>query len=108
MDLATTDPALLVLRLILGAGGLAFLTAVFRFVRDWRKGVEGHEAKAIANLEKWREDADTRALRCLDALDKQRDYTAYWQRRTARAESACERAGVEIPESPPPPNGGAD
>lgn len=91
------------LPVILGAGGVAFIGTVFQFISAWKNSAETREAKAVGNLEKWRDEADHRALQCLEDLNKERDISAYWRRRTAVLEHACLRHGVEIPPQDPPP-----
>lgn len=92
-----------VLPYILGAGGVAFLTAVFKFVQDMRSSAEGREAVAIKNLERWRDDADARADRCLERLDRQRGCTAYWQSYAGMLAHQLASHGHDIPLPPGPP-----
>jgi hypothetical protein len=47
-----------VLNIVLGAGGVAFLYAVGKVVKDYREGSWRRNDTAVADLEKWRRDAD--------------------------------------------------
>lgn len=88
---------------LLGAGGATFLWTVVRSYLAIRNSAEVREDKAIANLEKWRDDADKRALDCLDRLANSREHIAYWQRRAAVMEHTALIAGLEIPPREPIP-----
>ena len=50
----TTD----ILNLLLGAGGIAFLTAVYKGIKDYREGTWKRRDGMVADLDKWREAAD--------------------------------------------------
>lgn len=101
---APSNPLNQYLPYILGAGGVGFLATGAKFILALRASAETREAKAIANLERWRLDADSRAQRCLDRLDHQRDLTTYWQTRCGVLEHTMSVAGVNVPPalSPPP------
>lgn len=93
------------LLIILGTGGLASLGAFFRGFMAYRDSAEKRESKAIRQLDKWREDAEQRTLKCYEALDAERALTTYWSARSAAREYQLERAGLH-PEpyaAPPKP-----
>lgn len=85
---------------VLGAGGVAFLGALFEGVRRLMAGARAREREAVANLEEWREDADKRARRALDDADYQRLLVAFWQRRSGTLEYLLASNGVKVPELP--------
>ena len=88
---------------ILGAGGAGFLATLVKFVLALRDSAETREAKAISNLERWRDDSDERANSCLKRLDRQILLTSYWQVRAGVLEHALSTAGCAIPPPEPPP-----
>jgi hypothetical protein len=88
---------------ILGAGGIAFLTAIFNAVQAYRASAETREAKAVENLERWRIEADNRTLQCLDDLTFERNLTLFWQRRAATLEFGLRQHGIDPPEMEVPP-----
>jgi len=90
--------------LVLSGGGAA---AIFTLVKAWlalRASADTREATAIANLERWRIEADTRADRAYAALELERELHAYWQRRAAAMEYALFLQGVPVPDFPNPPH----
>ena len=91
------------LPVILGAGGVAFLGAVVQAYQSFKNSAEQRESKAVGNLERWRDEADSRALQCLDDLNFERGVSAFWQRRAALVEGVALRAGVDVPPCPEPP-----
>lgn len=68
-----------ILNLLLGAGFAGFLTAVYRVVKDWRQGTWRRQDTAIADLEKWRRDAD-------DAREWAEAQHQWWRQRAGRLE----------------------
>lgn len=102
---APSSPLNQYLPYVLGAGGAGFLATLVKFLLAIRSSAETREAKAIANLERWRDDADGRAHKCLDRLDRQRTISTYWQTRCGVLEHALSVAGVPFPEAPIPPPG---
>lgn len=99
----------LVLFVLAGGGAVGLFTLVRAYLAV-RGSVETREAQAIANLEQWRRDADSRAdaasgreQRCLDSLNRERDWGRYWQLRAARAERALIANGLEVPAQPARP-----
>lgn len=89
------------LGVVLGAGGVAFLGALFKGVQMLRDGARAREREAIAGLEKWREDADKRADRAFRELDYMRTLVAYWQARAGAREYQLHLHGI-TPDPPPP------
>jgi len=92
-----------VIPLVLGAGGVAFLGTILQFVQAMRNSAETRETKAISNLEKWRDEADERALRCLDDLNYERTVSSYWQRVAGTYQHSLVVGGLEVPDCGPPP-----
>jgi hypothetical protein len=74
----TIDPTSILIALF-SAGGVAFLTACYRAFRDWREGTWKRRDSAVADLEKWRRDADD--AREWEALQHQ-----WWRGRAGRLE----------------------
>lgn len=62
------------LQLLLGAGGVAFLTAVFKAFKEWREGSWRRRDAAVADLERWRDDNDNRRRTAEDERDGWRAY----------------------------------
>jgi hypothetical protein len=95
---------------VLTGGGAV---GVYTLVKAWlaiRGNVETREASAIANLEKWRQDADHRADAAETRLARvvadnllERAYSHYWELRAARAERELAVHGIPIPTPPPEP-----
>lgn len=88
--------------LVLGGGGAA---AIFTLVKAYlaiRGAADTREAAAIANLEKWRKDADDRADHAYRELGLEREVSSYWQRRAGAAEHLLALNGITPPETPPP------
>ena len=46
------------LNALLGAGGVGFMAALYRGVKDYREGTWRHRDGAVADLEKWRKSSD--------------------------------------------------
>lgn len=88
------------LSLILGAGGVAFLGALFKGVQMWRDGTDAREAKAIAGLEKWRVDADHRADRAQSWSDYYQSAASAWQSHAGTLAYALTSAGLPVPPDP--------
>lgn len=89
------------LGVVLGAGGVAFLGALFKGVQMLRDGARAREREAIAGLEKWREDADDRARRAYQELDFMRSIASYWQARAGAREYQLLSNGIQ-PDPPLP------
>lgn len=88
---------------VLGAGGVAFLGALFKGFQMLRDGARAREREAIAGLEKWREDADKRAAQALRNADYYLRQVAYWQGRTGTLEYLLGKNGIPVPDMPPLP-----
>ena len=101
-----------VLPIILGAGGAGFIAAVVQALSSWRNGVEQREGRAVANLERWRVEADDRADRRQALLETQYEAVRYWRSWAGHLEYLLEAAGQPVPERPTPyppaPQGGMD
>lgn len=68
-----------VINIVLGAGGVAFMTLATRFFIEWREGTWKHQDTAIDDLEKWRSDAD-------DAREWAEIQHQWWRARAGRLE----------------------
>lgn len=90
-----------VLPLILGAGGAGFLAALTQAVAAWRAGTDTREARAVANLERWRDEADQRATRLQAELDAQHRRLDTWRAWAGSLEYALNTTGVPLPPRPP-------
>lgn len=89
--------------LVLGGGGAAAIFTLVKAVLAVRASTDTREATAVANLERWRRDADERADTAYYELSKEREVSAYWQRRAGVAEHLLARNGVPMPQPPPAP-----
>ena len=74
------------LNALLGAGGLGFVAAVYKGIKDYREGTWRRRDGAVADLEKWRKSADAARRRA----DEDRDWEAlqgqYWFARSGDLE----------------------
>lgn len=89
--------------LILGGGGAAAIFTLAKAYLAIRNSTDTREATAIANLERWRLDADERARVAYYELGFEREVSSYWQRRAGVAEHLLASHGVPVPEPPPAP-----
>jgi len=84
--------------LLLGGGGVAFLTT---FIRGWstiRSGAHAREREAIDDLGRHRDELDRR----LRLAERDRDY---WRQICMRYSGQLVRAGIEpVPPDPVPPS----
>src|SRR5690606_9008733 len=85
------------LTLLLGGGGVAFVTAVFQGYRSLRAGARAHEKEAVKDI------ADARAA-AEDSLEYSRLELSWWQRWAGMLEYALARNGIEQPPRPPYPD----
>lgn len=92
-----------VLPFVFGAGGVAFLTALFKWINEWRDSAEFREGKAIANLERWRNEADARALKALNDAEWEREMGLYWAVVAGTYRFALLSNGIQSPEIPDKP-----
>lgn len=90
--------------LILGGGGAAAIYTLVKAVLAIRNSTDTREATAIANLERWRIEADERARTAYYELGFEREVSSYWQRRAGVAEHHLAVHGVPMPEPPPAPS----
>lgn len=71
---------------VFSVGGAGVIATVFKGINGWRAGAARTEARAIQNLEKYRDEADARA----GAERHEKDYAyllaAYWRDRAGNAE----------------------
>lgn len=84
------------LSIILGAGGVAFFTACFNAVQQWRKGTAARQRKLMDDMERMRRESR-------EDSDWYLNLAAYWQDRCATSEFLAERGGVTLPEPKPLP-----
>lgn len=81
---------------LLGTGGATFIWTVVKSVIALRNSAESREDKAVARLEQFEED-------CRTQLRIERQWGAYWQRRSAMLEYVLRQNGVEAPPTGPEP-----
>ena len=87
-----------VIGLLLGGGGVAFLTTVIRGWSTIRSGAHAREREAIDDLGRMRDDLDER----LRWAERDRDY---WRQVAARYSGQLARAGIDpVPPDPVPPS----
>lgn len=85
---------------VFSMGGAAVLTALFKGVNGWRAGAARTEARAIQNLEKYRDDADWRATVAEHRESYKSDLADYWRARAGNAEHVI-RTSLGEPQIPP-------
>src|SRR5690606_38401896 len=64
------------LTLLLGAGGAGFLSALFSGIRSLQRGVAGRTREGIADLARWRDEANDARERAERSRDARRMYAA--------------------------------
>lgn len=80
----TTLGAILVA--VFSVGGAGVIATVFKGINGWRAGAAKTEARAISNLEKYRDEADERARSAGYERDYAYELAAYWRNRAGDAE----------------------
>lgn len=90
---------------VFSLGGAAVITALFKGINGWRMGAARTEARAIQNLERYREDADWRAHVAEHRESYRSDLVDYWRARAGNAEHLIRtRLGEkEVPPADPLP-----
>lgn len=88
------------LSLILGAGGVAFIGAVFKGIQMLRESTAARTAKAVSDLERWREEADERTRLAREEAAWYLDLASYWQQWSGAVEYAASQGGVTLPKRP--------
>lgn len=81
---------------LLGTGGATFIWTVVKSIIALRNSAESREDKAVARLEQFEED-------CRSQLWTERQWGAYWQRRSAMMEYVLRQNGIEAPPTGPQP-----
>lgn len=89
--------------LVLSGGGAAAVFTLAKAYLAIRNDADTREQAAIANLERWRLEADERATTAYAELGLEREVSSYWQRRAGQAEHLLARHGIDVPEPPPAP-----
>ena len=82
------------LNLLLGAGGAAFLTAVYKAYKDIREGTWKRRDNAVADLERWRDENDSKRHTAETREDA-------WRAFAGDCEHLLRVNGIEIPPSKP-------
>lgn len=80
----TTLSAVLVA--VFSVGGAATFGAIWKGINGWRAGAARTEARAISNLEKYRDEADWRAQQEAHRAAFNHDLAEYWRDRAGNAE----------------------
>lgn len=75
-----------VLVAVFSVGGAGVIATVFKGINGWRAGAARTEARAISNLEKYRDDADWRATVAEHREAYKSDLADYWRARAGNAE----------------------
>lgn len=75
-----------VLIAVFSVGGAAAITALGKGINGWRAGAARTEARAIQNLEKYRDEADWRAAVETHRAAYNHDLAEYWRDRAGNAE----------------------
>lgn len=92
-----------ILPVILGAGAVGFIGACVQAWQAFRNSAETREAKALANLDRWRHEADERADRALADLEHERAMGAWHWRRVGTLEHLLLSHGIPVPPADDPP-----
>lgn len=82
------------LQLLLGAGGLAFMSALWKATREWREGSWKRRDSAVADLERWRDDNDRKRREAEERED-------WWRAYAGDCENLLRINGIPIPLSKP-------
>lgn len=90
---------------LLSVGGATFLATLFKGVQQWRNGAQASEARAIVNLERYRDEADARAEREANRADRNQELIDFWRTRAGDLEFIVSRElGKDaVPPLPPLP-----
>lgn len=91
-----------VLVAVFSVGGAAVITALSKGINGWRAGAARTEARAIQNLEKYRDEADWRAEVAEHRAAYRQEVAEYWR---ARAGNAEHKIRTTWGESEIPPHG---
>lgn len=91
------------LPVILGAGGVGFVGALAQWRSAWKDSAEFREGKAVANLERWRIEADRRTQQAIQETEWEREMGNYWARCTGILTYTIESKGIAVPELPVKP-----
>lgn len=75
-----------VLVAVFSTGGAVVIGTIVKGINGWRAGAARTEARAISNLEKYRDEADHRAAIEKHEKDYAYDLAAYWRDRAGNAE----------------------
>lgn len=75
-----------VLVAVFSVGGAGVIATIFKGINGWRAGAARTEARAISNLEKYREEADWRAAQEAHRAAYNHDVAEYWRDRAGNAE----------------------
>lgn len=95
----TTLAAVLVA--VFSVGGAGVIATVFKGINGWRAGAARTEARAIQNLERYRDDADWRASVASHLAAYNHDLAEYWRDRAGNAEYLIRTAEGLGPSSVP-------
>ena len=91
------------LPIILGAGGVGFIGAIVQWRLKWRDSAEFREGKAVANLERWRLEADKRTQQAIQESEWEREMGNYWAVCTGILKYELVSNGLPVPTLPPQP-----
>ena len=74
------------LNALLGAGGVGFVAAAYKWIKDYREGTWRRHDGAVADLEKWRKSADDARRSADDARSWEAAQGHYWYNRASDLE----------------------
>ena len=94
-----------VLVAVFSVGGAGVIATIFKGINGWRAGAARTEARAITNLEKYREEADWRAAQESHRAAYNHDLAEYWRDRAGNAEFKIRTSwgASELPAAGPVP-----
>lgn len=75
-----------VLVAVFSVGGASVIATILKGINGWRAGASRTEARAIQNLEKYRDEADHRAAVAENRATYNYDLAEYWRDRAGNAE----------------------
>lgn len=91
------------LNTLLGAGAAATIWTVFRGVQMLRNDTTAQTRQGIADLERWRNEADDRTTAARADADYYLDLADHWRRAYGGVEYVARQAGITLPAPEPLP-----
>jgi DNA-binding PadR family transcriptional regulator len=91
------------LNTLLGAGAAATLWTIFRGVQMLRNDTTARTDKAVADLERWRQEADERTRAAREDADHYLNLADHWREEYGSVVFLARAAGVTLPDPRPLP-----